>query len=137
MTASGYEIIPLIARAGRAFNAAKGKDPTIEGAKLADFLRSDAPLGPNERELLAQMVTGEWRNKKGRPERVGPGHQYAEAIVADYRDRVSRYGPKGEEAAAQDTAKEFGESTRTVRRYAQEAGDREAAIKRALEKVAK
>lgn len=126
---SGWgEIFPLILRAGRAFVAAKGKDPTIEGAKLAEFLRSDEPLGADEREMLAQMVTGEWRSPKGRPERVGPGHQYAVAIVSDYRRRVLEYGPNGEEAAAQDTAAAFEESTRTVRRYAKEVRDRETAI---------
>jgi hypothetical protein len=57
--------------------------------------------------------------------------------VSDYRRRVAEYGPKGEEAAAQDTAIEFGESPRTVRRYVQEARERETAIEKAKAKVAK
>lgn len=132
-----YTITPLIVRAGRAFVAAKGKDPAGEGAKLAEYLRSDAPIGAEERELLAELVTGEWRNKKGRPERVGPGHKYATAVVAEYRRRVEEYGPKREEAAAQDTAKSFDTTTRTVRRYVQEAREREAAIARAQAGVAR
>ncbi len=125
-------ITGLVARAGRAFVAAKGKDPAIEGAPLAEFLRSDEPLGAGERELLAALVTGEWGLPKGRPQRVGPGHQDAAALVSDYRRRVSEYGPRREEAAAQDTAAKFGESTRTVRRYVQEAAEREAAIEKAV-----
>jgi len=130
-------IIPLIVRAGRAFVAAKGKDPEIEGAALAEFLRSDEPIGQGERELLAQLVTGEWRMPKGRPERVGPGHPYAVAIVADYRRRRTEYGPKMETAAAQDTAKEFEVKPRTVRRYEQEARKREEALEKAKKKLAK
>src|SRR6056297_321528 len=124
---SDRPITALVARAGRAFIAAKGKDPTVEGKQLAQYLRGDEPIGPNERELLAQLVTGEWRSPKGRPERVGPGHQYAVSLVLAYRRRVSEYGPNGEEAAAQDTALEFDESTRTVRRYLQETRERETA----------
>ncbi len=131
MKASNQWITPLVVRAGRSFVAAKGKDPAEEGAALAKFLRSDAPVGPQERELLAQLVTGDWRNRKGRPERVGPGNPYAVALVSDYRRRVAEYGPKGEEAAAQDTAKDFGETTRTVRPYAKEAREREESHKKA------
>ena len=130
-------IIPFVVRAGRSFVAAKGKKPAEEGAMLAEYLRSDAPIGEQERELLAQLVTGEWRNRKGRPERFGPGHAYAIALVSDYRRRVAENGPKGEEAAAQDTAKTFDETTRTVRRYAKAARDREEAEKRAQALVAK
>ncbi|WP_294609349.1 hypothetical protein [uncultured Roseovarius sp.] len=122
-------IIGLVARAGRAFMAAKGKDPEIEGKPLAEFLLSDEHIGPYERELLAELVTGEWRRPKGRPKGVGPGHIYAVLLVSDYRRRVSEYGPNGEEAAAQDTAIKFGVSTRTVRSYVREARKREAAIK--------
>lgn len=134
---AGEYITPLIERAGRAFVAAKGKDPMVEGAPLAEWLRSGGEIGPNERELLAQLVTGDWLKRQGRPERKGPGHPDAVAIVSDYRRRVEEYGPKGEEAAAQDTAKEFGESTRTVRRYVQEAKERETTIRKAQEKFAK
>ena len=56
----------LVARAGRAFVAAKGKNPAEEGAALAEYLRSSRPLGEDERESLAQLVTGDWRNPTGR-----------------------------------------------------------------------
>ncbi len=123
-------ITGLVARAGRAFKPVDGKDPTTEGAALAEFLRSDAPLGPDERELLAQLVTGEWGRPNGRPARVGPGHPYAVALVSDYRRRVAEHGPGGEEAAAQDAARAFDTSPRTVRRYAEEAREREEIIAR-------
>lgn len=134
---SRNNVAPMIVRAGHAFVAAKGKDPAEEGAKLAEFLRSDEPIGKEERELLAQLVTGNWRNRKGRPERFGPGHACAIALVSDYRRRIAENGPNGEEAAAQDTAKDFGVKTRTVRRYAKETRDREKAVERAHEKIAK
>jgi hypothetical protein len=135
--ASSQWITPLIVKAGRSFVSAKGKDTAEEGAELAEFLRSDEPIGKEERELLAQLVTGDWRNRKGRPERIGPGHAYAIALVSDYRRRIAENGPNGEEAAAQDTAKHFGETTRTVRRYAKETRDREKAVEKAQVKVAK
>lgn len=136
MAIMDHRLTALVARAGRAFVAAKGKDPEIEGAKLAEYLRSDAPLGAAEREVLAEFVTGHWRNRKGRPERLGPGHEYAIALVADYRRRISEYGPRREKVAAQDTAEEFGETARTVRRYYKEARDREAAIAEAKQSSA-
>jgi hypothetical protein len=59
--ASSQWITPLIVKAGRSFVSAKGKDPAEEGAELAEFLRSDEPIGKEERDLLAQLVTGECR----------------------------------------------------------------------------
>jgi hypothetical protein len=131
MKVSNQWITPLVVRAGRAFTAAKGKDPAVEGAALADWLRSGAEIGPAEREMLAELVTGEWRNRKGRPERVGPGHPYAHAILSNLENRLREYGPRMALAAKQDTAKAFGESVRTVERYLEEAKAREQAIERA------
>lgn len=56
----------LVSRAGRGFVAAQGKNPEIEGAALAEYLRSDKPLGRGERELLAELVQGHWRKRAGR-----------------------------------------------------------------------
>jgi hypothetical protein len=128
MKVSNQWITPLVVRAGRAFTAAKGKDPAVEGAALADWLRSGAEIGPAEREMLAELVTGEWRNRKGRPERVGPGHPYAQAIVSDLEKRLREYQPKMALAAKQDTAKAFGESVRTVERYLEESNERKKAL---------
>lgn len=117
-------ITGLVARAGRAFVAAKGKDPAVEGQALAEWLRSGAEIGPDEREMLAELVTGEWRARKGRPERKGPGTVYAMMLVADLEGRLKSYGPRRSLAAKQDTAKRFGESVRTVERYKQDADER-------------
>ena len=136
MKAIEHRFVAFVARAGRAFVAAKGKDPESAGTALAEYLRSGQPIGAGEREMLAQLVTGEWRNRKGRPERAGPGHPYAVALVEDYRQRCADYGSGGEEAAAQDTAAQFGESRRTVRRYAEEADARDSAVARAGQRIA-
>jgi hypothetical protein len=58
-------ITPLIMRAGRAVIAAKGKNPAVEGEELARWLRSGADIGPAEREMLAELVTGVWRRVRG------------------------------------------------------------------------
>ena len=120
-------ITDMVARAGRAFVAAKGKDPAQEGAALAAWLRSGAEIGPDQREALAQLVTGEWR-RKSKPMRPGPGHPYAQALVADLEERLQRYGQRKAKVAKYETAEKFGESVRTVERYKQEADERQAAL---------
>ncbi|MBR3370906.1 MAG: hypothetical protein IKG52_09765 [Rhodobacteraceae bacterium] len=130
MILSNQWITPLVVRAGRAFIAAKGKDPAVEGAALAEWLRSGAEIGPAEREMLADLVTGEWRDRKGAKPRKSPGHSRAKEIVADLNSRLQKYGPKMGEAARQDTANAFGISVRTLSRYMKEAKELEQAIKR-------
>lgn len=76
MILSNSGITPLIVRAGRAVIAAKGKDPAIEGEELASWLRSGAEIGPAEREMLAELVTGVWRARKGAKKPTGAGHFY-------------------------------------------------------------
>ena len=137
MIVSSQWITPLIIRAGRAFTAAKGKDPAIEGAELAEWLRSGAEIGPAEREMLAELVTGEWRNRKGRPDRKGPGHPVAKEIVDYYRRYREEYGPNVEEAAAQATAEKFSISISTVRSYDKERRERDAAIENAKARLPK
>jgi hypothetical protein len=118
----------MVARAGRAFVAAKNKSPRVEGADLAAWLRSGAEIGPQERELLAELVTGVWRANQGRPTRKGPGHAYAQAVVSDLENRLETYGKNMSLAAKQDTAKSFNLSVRDVERYAQESNERKKAL---------
>jgi len=56
------EFFEALVDAGRSFRAVQGKDPEHYGSKLAQYLRSEKTLGQGERELLAQLVNGEWRN---------------------------------------------------------------------------
>jgi hypothetical protein len=58
------EFFEALVDAGRSFRAVQGKDPEHYGSKLAQYLRSEKALGQGERELLAQLVTGEWRNAR-------------------------------------------------------------------------
>jgi hypothetical protein len=124
-------ITNIVFRAGRAFVAAKGKDPEVEGKALADWLRSGADIGENERELLAELVTGEMRLPKGRPPRKGPGHPEAQQIVTYYKGLLIEYGPGRSLAAKQDTASHFGLKVRTIETYDQEARELSDAVKRA------
>lgn len=112
----------LIKRAGHAFVNAKGKDPAIEGSELAELLRSDAPLGAGERELLAQLVTGDLRRptKKQRP-----SWEIRQNIVNFYISRLINRGD--EESAAIETAEQFKVSKSKVRAYRKEIRDREIA----------
>lgn len=48
-----------------------------DGRELAEILRSNEPLGLSERELLAQLVTGEWCNTAG-----GQTNTYADIMFA-------------------------------------------------------
>jgi hypothetical protein len=127
----------MLVRAGRAFRAAQGKDPQIEGRDLAEWLRSGAEIGEAERELLAELVTGEWRQSKGRPNRPGPGSTRASEIVAFYTMRNDDLGPRLTKQALHETAKKFGESDRTIERYLEEARSRCEAVARAKANVAK
>lgn len=122
------DLTNMVARAGRAFAAAKNKNPIVEGADLAAWLRSGANIGPEERELLAELVTGAWRANKGRPTRKGAGHADAQEIVTDLENRLHTYGKNMSLAAKQDTAKKFNLSVRDVERYAQESSDRKKAL---------
>ena len=97
-------------RAGRAVIAAKGKDPAIEG------------------EMLADLVTGVWRARKGARNRPGPGMSTAIALVADLEDRLASYGARRVLLAKQDTAALFGESVCTVERYHSDARELRKAV---------
>lgn len=123
MTEAGFS--NLVARAGQAFVAAKGKDPEIEGALLAEYLLSDRPLGADERTLLAEMVTGCWRKPAGRG-KVLPGQRQVIEVVAALRVAVDAGVPK--EAAKAEVAAKFGLSVGTVENYERDTIKRERAI---------
>jgi hypothetical protein len=103
-------ITPLIMRAARAIIAAKGKDPAIEG------------------EMLADLVTGVWRARKGARNRPGPGMSTAIALVADFEERLASYGARRVLLAKGDTAALFGESVCTVERYHSDARELRKAV---------
>jgi hypothetical protein len=131
------QLIEFVLKAGGAFRAAEGKDPEVEGLDLANWLRSGAEIGEGERELLAELVTGKWGKRKGRPDRVGAGHPYARAIVDFYLRCNADLGPRRTKIAKATTAEEFGESVRTIDRYLKDARERAEAIERAKAAVAK
>ena len=99
------EFINLVVRAGHAFVAAKGKDPAKEGAALAEYLLSERPLGADERQLLAELVTGLWRSGAGRKE-ISPGNPKVVEVVAALR-KLEAEGCK-KEAAKMRVAADFG-----------------------------
>ncbi len=130
MTEAGFS--NLVARAGRAFVAAKGKDPEIEGALLAEYLLSDRPLGADERTLLAEMVTGCWRKPAGRG-KVFPGQRQVIEVVAALREAVDARVPK--EAAKAEVAVKFCLSVGTVENYERDTIQRERAIEEGRESI--
>lgn len=116
------EFINLVVRAGHAFVAAKGKDPAKEGAALAEYLLSERPLGADERQLLAELVTGLWRSGAGRKE-ISPGNPKVVEVVAALR-KLEAEGCK-KEAAKMRVAADFGISRATVENYEQMTRGRE------------
>jgi hypothetical protein len=130
MTEAGFS--NLVARAGRAFVAAKGKDPEIEGALLAEYLLSDRPLGADERTLLAEMVTGCWRKPAGRG-KVFPGQRQVIEVVAALREAVDAGTPK--ESAKLEVAKKFGVTRGTVENYERMTIEREKIQKEGWERT--
>ena len=68
-----------VLEAGRSFRAVQDKEPEISGENLAEYLRSEKPIGRGERELLAQLVTGEMRNSSK------PTRNHARTIKAAVR----------------------------------------------------
>ena len=123
MTEAGFT--DKVVRAAHAFVAAKGKDPVTEGAALAKYLRSDHPLGKEERDLLAELVTGSWRSEAKRPE-VLPGQKQVVEVVAALREAVDAGIPK--EAAKLEVANKFSISRGTVENYESMTIEREKMI---------
>lgn len=111
-----------VRRAGAAFRKGKDVYPEVEGAVLAEMLRSGQPsLGPGERELLAQLATRSASALQlreltldGTPP-VGAGHprvvRAVETLWAKMEDGEVHKN------AVLDTAKELGISPRTVEEY--------------------
>lgn len=105
--------------AGAAWRGGKGADPGTEGAALASLLRGGAELRPGERELLAQMITGEWRRGSSRPP-LGAGHPRVVEVVTALR----AIGGKRTAAVAEIAAR-FDITTRTVEAYEAMVRERE------------
>ena len=114
-----------ISLAGRAFVAAKGKDPTIEGAELAKRLLSDHPLSKGQRKLLAELVTGEWRRRAGRTQ-LTPSTPIVKDVVARLRELKEEGWPI--EAAKKQVSSEFGVKRSTIDSYEKMTLEREAAV---------
>lgn len=130
MTDAGF--MNSIVLAGRAFKAAKGKNPAIEGKDLANYLLSDRPLGLMERQLLAELILGEWRKPAGRGE-VLPGQTRVVEVVKALRDKEGDGEKK--EAAKLAVATEFGLSRSTVENYERMTIKRENVIERAKRRL--
>lgn len=117
-----------IALAGRAFVAAKGKDPENEGVELAKYLRADRPLSRAERELLAELVLGQWGSCAGRRP-VLAGSPIVIEPVKRLRELVAKGWPK--EAAKVQVADEFSISLSSVEGYEKLVKEREQKIEQA------
>jgi hypothetical protein len=97
-------IMNMIVRAGHAFVAAEGKDPTEAGADLADYIRK-GNFDDSELELIAQLVTGYWRREQnGRP---GVSALKKKEVVDEYNKRAQEYGRGGAARAKNEVAREF------------------------------
>lgn len=116
----------LVSRAGRGFVAAQGKNPETEGAALAEYLKSGKPLGRGERELLAELVQGHWRQPAGRAA-VNASKPEVIAVVKYLRELESEDWPR--HAAKHAVATKFKISMSTVETYERMILDGEKAIK--------
>jgi len=126
------KFINLVALAGNGFVAAKNKDPFYEGQLLADYLRSNKPIGKDERELLAQLVQGDWGRKPGRRV-VTPSTPIVKAVVERLRELIGE-GWKKESAKAK-VVEEFDVKRTTVDNYEKMVVEREKAIERGMEQA--
>lgn len=61
--------------------------------ELAEYLRSDAPLGPGERDMLADFIAGEFAlsSRRGAQAKVSPSGQ--RAAVAEFVQRTDNGEP--------------------------------------------
>lgn len=108
--------------AGAAWRGGKEADPATEGAALASMLRTGMELRPGERELVAQMITGEWRRGSSRPP-VGAGHPRVVEVVAALRQKLADGAVR--KNAVTDVAARFGLTARTVEAYEAMVQERE------------
>ena len=120
----GSGITGMVARAGRAFIAAKGRIPEEDGAALAEWLMSGAPILEGDRELLAELVLGKWGRPPTRPE-TSASHPDVLAVVAAIRAG----------GLQKQVAHSFGISLRTVANYLKMFEEREKAIADGLAKA--
>lgn len=121
-----------VRRAGVAWRKGKDVDPATTGARLAAVLRDgSARLGPGERNLLADLVTGELRKGTSRPGK-GAGHQDVTEAVEAFRKRMASGQPR--KVALIDTAAEFGITDRTIEKYVAMVTEREKIVSDVLAK---
>ena len=121
----------IVVQAGRAFIAAKGRDPEKDGRALADYLLSDEPLGPEERRLLAELALGNWRRPRGAP---NINWSRKAEIVAAFRAKALELGARRKTAAVSHVAAQFKLSETTMRSYVAEIEDREKVVAEMLAK---
>lgn len=119
------DFFQMIIAAGHAFVAAKNGNPEEDGEPLAAFLRSEAPLGPGERELLAQLVLGDWRQRPG-AKPVTASHPKVREAVSRLRELVDKGWKK--EAAKVQVSKELKIGRSVVESYERKVIKREKAI---------
>jgi hypothetical protein len=106
--------------------AAKGEDYETAGADLARYLRSDKPLGPEEREILAQLVTGELRRPRGRPPKSPSNAEVVESSL-----QVRSNPSKAKKDAIGANVKKLGKSWRTLERHDSMVSERKRVIEEA------
>jgi len=96
-----------------------------EGRELAEILRSNEPLGLGERELLAQLVTGEWCNTAG-----GQSHTYGDIMFAVTVSKYFKHRTKTDNikktAVYAECLEKFNVAESTVRKYIKLHEDRMA-----------
>jgi hypothetical protein len=108
------EFIFSVARAGEAFNKARGKDPEIEGKALADFLRSDAVIDERGRHMLAALVEGKFLKGKG-----ASRLDYMDKPVFEVANRLRELTYQGIKQVSIEATilEEFGVSLKTAKNY--------------------
>lgn len=108
---------------GLAWRSGKDVDAETAGGALAGMLRDPATrIGVGERNLLADLVTGELRRGVSRPPK-GAGRADITAVTAALRKQIDSGSLR--KNALEDTARAFGLSVRTVQNYEAETKKRE------------
>lgn len=115
-------IMNILVRAGHAFVAAEGKDPVVQGAELAEYIRK-GNLDQGELELIAQLVTGYWR----REQNGAPGVSSSKKLnaVKAYKDRVRQCKRGGAKKLKSEIADEFGITVSQLKNWITWANARE------------
>jgi len=96
-----------------------------EGRELAEILRSNEPLGLGERELLAQLVTGEWCNSAGGQSKTYGDIMFAVTVSKYFKHRTETDNIK-KTAVYAECFEKFNVAESTVRKYIKLHEDRMA-----------